>query len=75
MPVSLPEPLVLIPGLMSDARLFLPQIVRLGSGRPLHIALPTTGDTVEQMSDAIQAGLPADLRCLAMVLAVMSPWI
>ncbi|MEI2687175.1 MAG: alpha/beta hydrolase [Cypionkella sp.] len=58
MSVSPPEPLVLIPGLMSDARLFLPQIVRLGSGRPLHIALPTTGDTVEQMSDAIQAGLP-----------------
>ena len=56
--MSLPEPLVLIPGLMADARLFLPQIVRFGVSRALHIALPTTGDTVEQMSEAILAGLP-----------------
>ena len=56
--MSLAEPLVLIPGLMADARLFLPQIVRFGHSRPLHIALATVGDTVEQMSEAILAGLP-----------------
>lgn len=52
------EPLVMIPGLMADARLFLPQIVQLGMGRAIHLALPTQGDTVEQMSEAILAGLP-----------------
>ena len=52
------EPLVMIPGLMADARLFLPQIVQLGLGRAIHLALPTTGDTVEQMAEALLAGLP-----------------
>ena len=52
------DPLVMIPGLMADARLFLPQVVQLGMARAIHIALPTTGDTVEQMSEAILAGLP-----------------
>ena len=52
------EPLVMIPGLMADARLFLPQLVQLGMARAVHIALPTHGDTVEQMSEAIVAGLP-----------------
>lgn len=52
------EPLVMIPGLMADARVFLPQIVHLGMSRAIHIALATQGDTVEQMSEAILAGLP-----------------
>ena len=52
------DPLVMIPGLVADARLFLPQIVQLGMGRAVHIALPTTGDTVEAMSEAVLAGLP-----------------
>lgn len=52
------DPLVLIPGLMADARLFLPQMVRLGAARAMHVVLPTQGDTVEQMSEAILAGLP-----------------
>lgn len=52
------DPLVMIPGLMADARLFLPQIVQLGMARAIHIALPTHSDTVEQMSEAILAGLP-----------------
>lgn len=52
------EPLVMIPGLMADARVFLPQIVHLGMSRAIHIALATQGDTVEQMSEAILTGLP-----------------
>ena len=52
------EPLVMIPGLMADARLFLPQMVQLGAERAVHVALATRGDTVEQMSEAIVAGLP-----------------
>jgi len=52
------EPLVLIPGLMADARLFLPQLVHLGAGRAMQVVLPTSGDTVEQMSEAMVPGLP-----------------
>lgn len=52
------EPLVMIPGLMADARLFLPQMVRLGSDRACHICIATQGETVEKMSEAIIAGLP-----------------
>ena len=58
------DPLVMIPGLMADARLFLPQIVQLGMGRAVHIVLPTTGDTVEAMSEAILAGLPQKFALL-----------
>ena len=58
------EPLILIPGLMADARLFLPQLVYLGASRAMQVALPTTGDTVEQMSEAILAGLPEKFALL-----------
>ena len=52
------EPLVMIPGLMADARLFLPQMVRLGAERACQVCIAAKGDTVEQMSEAIIAGLP-----------------
>ena len=52
------EPLVMIPGFMADARLFLPQIVQLGMGRAIHIALATRDDTVEQLAQTILADLP-----------------
>lgn len=58
------EPLVIIPGLMADARLFLPQMVQLGADRPMQVSLATKGDTVEQMSEAIIAGLPARFALL-----------
>ena len=51
------EPLVMIPGLMSDARLFLPQMVRLGAERHCHVCIAAQGETVEQMSEALMAGL------------------
>ena len=50
--------LVFIPGLMADARLFLPQLVRLGATHATQIILPTTGDTIEQMSEAMLPALP-----------------
>ncbi|MGV8952445.1 MAG: alpha/beta fold hydrolase [Cypionkella sp.] len=56
--MPLQEPLVMIPGLMADARLFLPQMVQLGAERPIQIAIASKGDTVEQMSEDILAGLP-----------------
>ena len=52
------EVLVFIPGLMADARLFLPQIVRLGAEHACQILLPTRGETVEQMSVALLPSLP-----------------
>lgn len=52
------EPLVVIPGLMADARTFLPQIVGLGTSRAMHLCLPTQGDTVESMSAAVLATAP-----------------
>jgi len=52
------EPILLIPGLLCDARTFLPQIVHLGAQHPIHIALPVQGETVEQMSEAILATAP-----------------
>jgi pimeloyl-ACP methyl ester carboxylesterase len=58
------DPLVLIPGLMADARLFLPQMVRLGADRAMLVVLPTRGETVEQMSEAILPALPPKFALL-----------
>jgi pimeloyl-ACP methyl ester carboxylesterase len=58
------DPLVLIPGLMADARVFLPQMVRLGASRAMHVVLPTQGETVEQMSESILASLPPKFALL-----------
>lgn len=59
MPGSAPaEPLVIIPGFMADARMFMPQIVRLGQARAVHLVLATKGETVEAMAEAMLAGLP-----------------
>lgn len=59
MPGSAPaEPLVIIPGFMADARMFMPQIVRLGQSRAVHLVLATKGETVETMAEAILPGLP-----------------
>lgn len=53
------EPVVLIPGLMSDARLFLHQITHLARRRAVMVALPMPGVTVEEMSQAVLAAAPA----------------
>lgn len=58
------EPLVLIPGLMADARVFMPQLVGLGADRQMQVALATKGETVEQMSEAILIGLPQKFALL-----------
>lgn len=54
----MPEPLVIVPGMMADARMFLPQMVQLGTERAMQVCLPVKGDTVEQMSEAMLPGLP-----------------
>ncbi len=52
------EPVVLIPGLMADARLFLPQLVALGAVRAMQVALVTQAETVEAMSAYVLAQAP-----------------
>jgi pimeloyl-ACP methyl ester carboxylesterase len=46
---SLPEPLVLIPGFMADARSFMPQIAELGASRPITVLSAGFADTVEKI--------------------------
>lgn len=58
------EPLVLIPGMMADARLFLPQMVQLGAERAMQVALASTGDSVEAMAEAMLPHLPPNFALL-----------
>lgn len=58
------EPLVILPGFMSDARGFLPQIIDLGIDRTVTIAMPLGGDTLEQMAESILDTLPARFALL-----------
>ena len=52
------DPILFIPGLMQDARAFLPQIVALGTRHPAHIYLPVQ-DNIEKMSeDALRHAPP-----------------
>lgn len=46
---QLPEPLVLVPGFMADARAFMPQIAELGAGRPIMVLSAGFADTVERI--------------------------
>lgn len=53
------DPLILIPGLMSDARLFGQQIVDLSRGRAVTVVLPHPGTTIEEISGHVLAAAPA----------------
>jgi pimeloyl-ACP methyl ester carboxylesterase len=53
------DPLILIPGLMSDARLFGQQIVDLSRDRVVMIALPHPGGTIEDISANLLQAAPA----------------
>lgn len=55
------EPLVLIPGLMADARLFADQVVHFSASRSVMVAAPVTGERVEEMASALLDVLPP--RC------------
>lgn len=52
------EPLVLIPGFMADARVFMPQIARLGVDRPLVILSAGLGDSAEKIAAEAAPQLP-----------------
>lgn len=53
------DPLILIPGLMSDARLFGQQLVDLSRERAVMVVLPHPGSTIEDMSANLLASAPA----------------
>ncbi|WP_037310144.1 alpha/beta fold hydrolase [Ruegeria halocynthiae] len=52
------EPLVLLPGLMCDARLFEPQIVRLSRQRAVTVAPVSTAERVEEIASGMLDQLP-----------------
>lgn len=53
------EPVVLIPGLMCDARIFHYQITALSAECPVMVAAPVNGERIEEMASHILDGLPA----------------
>ena len=52
------EPVVLVPGMMSDARVFMPQIVELTKTHSVQIASLGQSDTIRQMAVDILASAP-----------------
>jgi pimeloyl-ACP methyl ester carboxylesterase len=52
------DPLILIPGLMSDARLFGQQIVDLSRDRAVMVALPDGGSTIDEFSANLLQNAP-----------------
>lgn len=51
------DPILFIPGLMQDARAFLPQIIALGLRHPAQVYVPVL-DSIERMSDDALRGAP-----------------
>ena len=68
------EPLILIPGLMSDARLFGQQIIELTRDRAVTVALPHPGVTIEEISADILKNARRTLCSRVWAFARMSRW-
>ena len=60
-----PEPLVLIPGFMADARSFMPQLARFGADRPVILLSPGLGESVEKITAEIAPHLPHRFALIA----------
>lgn len=52
------EPLVLVPGMMCDARLFAPQINALSREMPVTVVPNSQGERIEEIASAVLSGLP-----------------
>lgn len=52
------DPLVLVPGLMCDARLYGPQVEALSRGMNVTVACATRGERIEEIASEILMGLP-----------------
>lgn len=55
----MPDPLVLLPGMMCDARLFAPQITDLSRDHAVMIAPITQGERIEEIASSLLDVLPA----------------
>ena len=53
-----PEPLVLLPGMMCDARLFAPQVDSLSRDRAVMVAPVTIGERIEEIASHVLAAAP-----------------
>ncbi|MDZ4089237.1 MAG: alpha/beta hydrolase [Tabrizicola sp.] len=60
-----PEPLVLVPGFMADARSFMPQLARFGADRPVIVLSPGLGDSIEKITADIAPHLPPRFALIA----------
>ncbi len=60
------DPVLMIPGLMCDARVFLPQILHLGNDRLITVALPLQGTTVQEMAQSILSSAPQKFALVGM---------
>ncbi|MBI1492470.1 alpha/beta fold hydrolase [Halocynthiibacter styelae] len=52
------EPLVLVPGMMSDARVFMPQIVELTKTHSVQVAPVSQADSIREMAHDVLRGAP-----------------
>lgn len=59
------SPLVMIPPLLCDARVFLDQIGALSSQRPVMVVPSMAGETIKQMAEAVLASAPAHFALAA----------
>jgi len=57
--MSMTEPLVLLPGMMCDARLFLPQVVALSSDTTVQVAPITMAASIDEIAKSVIAQAPA----------------
>lgn len=53
------EPLLLLPGMMCDARLWLPQVAALSAARTVQVGRITEGESVGEIAAAVLAEAPA----------------
>jgi len=56
--VRVAEPLVVVAGMMCDARLWAPQIARFSAGRAVHVAPITGADRVDALAASLLADAP-----------------
>lgn len=60
-----PEPLVLIPGFMADARSFMPQLARFGADRSVILLTPGLGESIEKITAEVAPHLPPRFALIA----------
>jgi pimeloyl-ACP methyl ester carboxylesterase len=60
------DPLVIIPGLLADARVVLPQMLAVGEKMGVTVSLPVQGHSVEPMAEAVLHACPPRFALMGM---------